>query len=584
MNGFKKILFYAKEHRSKFYTSLILLFLSVVAEISPFLVVYHMLKTFIEGTGWSLSYIIQMSAAIAVLLLLKTWFFAKGLLASHEVAFDTLMEMRKTFAKKMMLLPMGVIKEKGTGAYKKNFIDDIEHMEALIAHIIPEGVPYIINPILVIIVLFILDWRLALLSLGSIPFGLIAMAVMMKLGMKKMKNYYESEKRMNKTIVEYIAGMEVIKIFNRTTSSFEKYAKNVEDYRDFTLDWFRSSWTCMAIYAAVLPCTVLLLLPGGLHLYLKGAVDLSTFILSLMLAMSIGMPLVKLMEFMPNFPQLDYKISELEKTFAGEELNYTDKVIEPSNHNVAYKDVTFAYDKVDVLKKVSFEAKENEVTAIVGESGSGKSTLAKLLVHFWDVDSGGIEIGGVNICDMSMERLMDLVSYVAQDTFLFNIPIIENIRMGRPDATDEEVHEAAKLAQCHNFIINLENGYQTTPGDSGDKLSGGEKQRITIARAILKNAPIIILDEATSSTDSENEDLIQDAINNLIIGKTLIVIAHRLSTIVEADKIIVMEEGVLTSSGKHDELLESSDKYLQLWNAHIESTQWNIHVKEVKHA
>lgn len=580
MSVFRKVLSYAKEHRNKHYASIALIFFSVLVDIVPYLLAYHLLATFIEGDGGSVTYVIGISVGVGAAMWLKTWLLGKGLSASHEVAYDTLMGMRITFASKMMKLSMGKIKEKGTGSYKKNFVDDIEHMEAMLAHIIPEGLPYVISPMVVFIVLLVVDWRVALLSLGSIPFGLVAIILMMSTGMKKMGNYYKAEEKMNKTIVEYIAGMEVIKIFNRTTSSFEKYADNVKGYRDYTLDWFNSSWTYMAMCTAVLPCTILLLLPVGLKLYLNETLELSTFLFSLMMTMSIGIPLVKLMELIPNFPNLSYKINELEKTFDGIEVKAIDKGIIPVNNQVVYKDITFAYDKVDVLKQVSFEADEDAVTAIVGESGSGKSTLAKLLVKFWDIDQGQIEIGGVDICDMSMERLMDLVSYVSQDTFLFDIPLMENIRIGRPDATDEEVIEAAELAQCHEFIKKLKNGYQTMPGDSGDKLSGGEKQRITIARAILKNAPIIVLDEATSSTDSENEDKIQDALNSLIHGKTLIVIAHRLSTIVQSDKIVLMEEGRLTASGTHGELLKHSIKYRELWDAHIESTQWDINVKD----
>lgn len=580
MEGFKKVLAYASEHKNTYYWSIILIFFSVVMEIAPFLLAYHMLATFIEGDGGTVPYIIGMSVGIGGAMMLKTFFYKRGLVASHKVAFDTLMGMRKALADKMLKLPMGQIRNKGIGAYKKNFVDDIDNMEALIAHMIPEGLPYVISPLLVFIILFIVDWRLALLSMGSIPFGVVAMGAMMVTGMKRMENYYRSEERMNKTIVEYIAGMEVIKIFNRTTSSFAKYVKNVEGYRDYTLDWFNASWNWMAVYTAVLPCTVLLLVPFGLKFYLDGTLALSTYIFALMLAMSIGIPLVKMMEFIPLIPQLTFKINELESTFEGEELKSEDKGISPKDYTVVYDNITFGYDTKQVINNVSFKAEANGVTAIVGESGSGKSTLAKLLVKFWDVDGGDIRIGGVSTRDMSMERLYGLVSFVEQDTFLFDMPLIENIRLGRPEASDEEVYAAAKAAQCHDFITGLSKGYQTMPGSSGDKLSGGEKQRITIARAILKDAPIVVLDEATSAMDAENEDLIQEALNRLVQGKTLMVIAHRLSTIVEADTILLLEEGVLTGQGTHEGLLESSAKYRQLWDAHRRASQWDIHVRE----
>lgn len=584
MSGFKKILTYAEEHKNKIYLAMSLIFISVIVEIIPYIITYDIILRFVENKSITAGYLLLMAFGIALCLFLKSFLYLKGLDASHEAAFDTLMGMRIKFAEKMTRLPLGDIKEKGTGSYKKNFIEDIESVEALLAHMIPECIPYAVTPIVVFIVLFILDWRLAFLAMASIPIGMIAVIGMMKSGLKKMDKYYNSARKMNSTIVEYISGMEVIKIFNRTTNSYEKYVSSVEDYKKFTLKWYKESWTYMAMYGAVLPCTSILLLPLGIVLYINGSLGISTFVFALLLSISLGIPLIKLVEFIPIIPNLKYKIEQLEKTFEGEELKTIDKGTNPKNYNVDFKDVTFAYDKKDVIKNVSFCAKENTVTAIVGESGSGKSTLAKLLVHFWDVKDGEITIGGVNIKDMSFERLMGLISYVSQDTFLFNTSIIENIRIGRPDATDEEVVAAAKLAMCHDFIINMPKGYNTDAGNCGDKLSGGEKQRITIARAILKNAPIIILDEATSFTDPENEDKIQEAINKLIAGKTLIVIAHRLSTVVESDNIILMDNGELVMQGSHDELLAKSNTYKSLWDSHIRSINWDINVRGLQNA
>lgn len=584
MSTYKKILIYAQEHKNKIYLAMFLIFASVIVGIVPYIITYDIILNFIERNSVTVNYLLLMSGCVILSLVLQSFLYLKGLSASHEAAYDTLMGMRIKFAEKMTKLPLGDINDKGKGSYKKNFVDDIESIEALIAHMMPEGIPYVIVPIAVYIVLFVLDWRLALLAMGSIPIGMIAMMMMMKIGLKKMGPYYEASSKMNSTIVEYISGMEVIKIFNRTTNSYEKYVSSVENYKKYTLAWIKDSWTYMSIYGTVLPCTILLLLPVGTVLYINGSLGISTFVFSLLLSMSIGIPLVKLVEFFPIIPNLKYKIDQLEKTFEGEELKINDKGILPSNYNVDYKDVTFAYEKKDVIKNVSFSAKENSVTAIVGESGSGKSTLAKLLVHFWDVKDGKITIGGVNINEMSYEKLMDLISYVSQDTFLFNTSIMENIRIGRPNATDEEVIAAAKLAMCHDFIMKTKNGYSTNAGDAGDKLSGGEKQRITIARAILKDAPIIILDEATAFTDSENEDKIQEALNQLIVGKTLIVIAHRLSTIVEADNIVLMSEGNLLMQGAHNKLLAKSDTYKSLWDSHMKSLNWDINVKGVQNA
>ncbi|MCG8482501.1 MAG: ABC transporter ATP-binding protein/permease [Clostridia bacterium] len=583
MSSLIKVLAYAKEYKNKLYLAVFLISSSVILGIIPYIMVYDIIVSFVEKNSVTLEYIFLMTGGIALCLFLKSFFYYKGLDASHEAAFDTLMGMRKKFAEKMTRLSLGDINDKGTGSYKKNFVDDIENIEAFIAHMLPEGIPYTIAPIVVFIALLILDWRLALLSTGPIPIGALSMILLMKMSIKKMGPYYQAVQKMNATIVEYISGMEVIKIFNKTTNSYGKYVSSVENYRKYTLDWFEESWTYMAVCAAVLPCTIILLLPIGTVFYVNGTLALSTFVLALLLAISLGTFLVKFINFFPILPQLIHKIEQLEKTFQGKELSLIDKGQDPENYNVEYKNVTFAYDNKDVIKNVSFYAKQNSVTAIVGESGSGKSTLAKLLVHFWDVKDGEITIGSVNINNMSFERLMNLTSYVSQDAFLFNTSVMDNIRIGRLNASDKEVISAAKLAMCHDFIMDMENGYETIAGDAGDKLSGGQKQRITIARAILKNAPIIILDEATAFTDSENEDKIQQALNQLIIGKTLIVIAHRLSTIVEADNIILMDKGSLIMQGSHDELLSKSKIYQSLWEAHIESTNWDINVKGAQH-
>lgn len=582
MNNFSKTFSYAKEYKNKIYLAIILIFFSVVSELITFVLTYDIIINFIENPSITIEYIIIIGLAIIFFLFLKSIFYIKGLDFSHEAAYDTLMGMRIQFAEKMTKLPLGVINQKGTGSYKKNFVDDIEQVELILAHMIPEGLPYVIICILVFAMLFVLDWRLGLLTIASTSIGLVAIFWMIKSGVDKMVYYYESSKNMNSNIVEYIAGMEVIKIFNRTTSSYEKYSSSVEDYKKYTLDWYNESWNYMAIYASVLPCTILFTLPVGTLFYFQGTLALSTLIFALLISISLGSPLLKMVVFFPLIPRLSYQITELEETFAGEELQITDKSLKPENYGIEFENVRFAYDKTEVIKDVSFKVAENSVTALVGESGSGKSTLAKLLVHFWDLKDGKISIGGVNINGISFGDLMDLISYVSQDNFLFNESIMENIRIGKPTASDDEVIAASKLAQCHDFIVKLDQGYDTNVGDDGNKLSGGEKQRITIARAILKDAPIIILDEATTFTDSENEDKIQEAINSLVGKKTLIVIAHRLSSIVESDNIILMDDGKLLMQGTHEDLLENSNKYKLLWEAHVESLNWDINIKEEK--
>lgn len=584
MKGFRKIFFYAKEHKGKIYLAFFLVLFSVIAGIAPYLIVYDLIIRFAEKHAITPGYLLLAGGGIIAGLGLQSLLFYKGLAASHQAAFDTLMGMRITFADKLTRLPLGDIQNKGTGSYKKNLVDDIEGIELLLAHMLPEGIPYILAPIAVYIVLLIVDWRLALLSLASILLGMVAVGFLMRAGLKKMDKYYTAARKMNDTIVEYISGMEVIKVFNRTTKSYEHYVASVEDYKKYSLAWCNESWNYMAVYGSVLPCTILFLLPAGTLFYIQGTLALPTFVFALLLSLSLGQPLIRLVEFFPVIPILKHKIDQLETTFAGAELTMIDRWGDPKRYDVEFRNVTFAYDQKEVIDEISFCARENAVTAIVGASGSGKSTLAKLLVHFWDVKDGEITIGGVNINEMSFENLMGLISYVSQDTFLFHMSILENIRVGRPEATDAEVIAAAKLAMCHEFIMKMEHGYHTGAGEDGNKLSGGEKQRITIARAILKNAPVIILDEATAFADPENEDKIQEAINRLIAGKTLIVIAHRLSTIVEADNILVMDKGKLIMQGSHSELLATCAIYQSLWDSHQQSVNWGIQVKEAQNA
>jgi ATP-binding cassette subfamily B protein len=583
MTEFKKAYHYAKEFRGKIHLAFVLILLSVVLGIVPYVIAYYIILGLIQGPPMTAGYIFMMSGLIFLVMAGKALFYYKGLAASHEATYDTLMGMRVAFSDKMMTMPLGEINRKGRGSFKKNIIEDIDSMEVLLAHMIPEGIPYIIVPVIVFSILLVMDWRLGLLSMGSIPFGIIPMVFMMKIGTDRLDGFYRSAERMNAVIVEYVTAMNVIKIFGRTTESFDRYVKSVNDYKNFTLAWRKESWNYIAVYSAVLPCTLILLLPVGSVLYLNGTLPLDRFIFSIMLTLGIGVPLVKMLDFIPILPTLSFKINELEKTFQGEELiQGTDKPC-LTHHDIAFDRVCFAYDETDAVTDVSFTARQNRLTAIVGESGSGKSTLAKLLVHYWDVRSGTIKIGGKDIKTMPLESLMGLISYVSQDTFLFNTTVRDNIRVGNPNATDEQIVHAAKLARCHDFISGFEDGYDTRVGDAGDRMSGGEKQRVTIARAILKDAPIIVLDEATAFTDPENEDRIQEALMEMIWGKTVIIIAHRLSTVIQADSILVMHQGKLVDHGSHKKLLTTSPVYRRLWESHQVALDWRIEVKEEAH-
>ena len=402
------------------------------------------------------------------------------------------------------------------------------------------------------------------------------MGMMMKAGFAKMNDYYEAASKMNNTIIEYINGMEVVKVFNKDGDSYKRFGDTVRNYRDFTIAWFKVCWPWMATYSSVLPCLVLLILPVGSLMVLSGSIPLDKLILVICMSFAVGPSFLKALNFAGKFPQLDFKINELEKLLEHPPLKAGTSDFRGDNLNVEYKNVHFSYKEKEVLHGISLDLRQDETTALVGESGSGKSTLAKLLVHYYDLDGGSISIGGQDITDMSLYALNEKVAYVAQEQFLFNTTIYDNILIGKPDATREEVLEAAARAQCNEFLDRLPKGIDTAVGDGGKMLSGGERQRVALARAILKNAPIIVLDEATAFMDPENEEKMNAAIDEIIRGKTVIVIAHRLSTIKNADKICVLKEGSLIASGTHSDLLETSEEYAKLWNASVSASTWKI--------
>ena len=456
------------------------------------------------------------------------------------------------------------------------FTDDIETIELLLAHAIPEGIANLLIPVIVLIAMFFVDWKLALLCIAALPIGMFAMGMMFKAGMAKMGAYYAAGAKMNNTIIEYINGMEVVKVFNRDGESYARFENDITSYRDFTLAWYKVCWPWMALYSSIIPCVALFALPVGGWFVLMGWSTLADFILILCMSFAVGTPILKAMSFAGKIPQLDYKIDELEKLIENPPLKQSERGFEGDCHDIRFENVRFSYKETEVLHGINLSLKEGEMTALVGESESGKSTLAKLLVHFYDLDSGRITLGGQDISDMKIDALNDRISYVSQEQFLFNTSLYENILIGRPTASREEVLDAARRAQCDEFLARFPNGIDTMAGDGGKMLSGGERQRISLARALLKNAPVIVLDEATAFIDPENEEKMNAAISEVIAGKTVLVIAHRLHTIKNADKICVLNQGNLAAEGTHDELLKDSEEYRRLWKVAEESALWEV--------
>lgn len=588
-----KVFEYAGSHKKTIHLASFIMLLSVIMGVVPFLFAYQIINPLILGQNLEFTRLVILLAGILICLVLQALLGGLGLNMSHKAAYNTLFGLRTSLQKKMENLPLGAIEEKGTGAIKKMFVDDIGSLEVLLAHSLPEGIANLIVPVMVYIAMFFVDWRLALMSLASIPLSIVAMMIMYSAGMKKMGPYYMASGKMNNTIIEYVNGMEVVKVFNKQTESYQRFSKDVGDYRDYALAWYKTAWPWMALYSALLPCTIILTLPLGGYFAYMGYVSLSDLILVLCLSLSIGLPLLKALGFLPTMPQLNYKISALEDALNIEPLKQGENKFKGIDQTISYDNVTFGYQLSkmgengqpetyikNVIHNVSFTAKVGEKTAIVGESGSGKSTLAKLLIHYYDVLEGSISIGGQNLQDMSLKALNKEISYVSQDQYLFNTSLLENIRIGNLSATDEEVIEAAKKAQCMEFLDKLPNGIYSLAGEAGKMLSGGERQRISLARAILKNAPIVVLDEATAYADPENEEKMEAAIRELVKGKTLIVIAHKLPSIIDADQILVMNHGRLVANGKHKDLLESSADYRKLWDATLFSKDWKISRKE----
>lgn len=578
-----KILFsFAAPCKGKMALSVFCAILSVAGGFIPFWAVYEILLAFINQNV-TLNGILIWCLVGAAGYLLRVACHGISTILAHISAYTILEGIRLKIADRLMKAPLGEVMGRRIGYLKNIIMDKVEDLEPPLAHMIPELTSNLLLPVAIFIWMLVIDWRMGLAVLIAPVLAMIPMFFLMRNYNSQYAAYMEANNHVNSIIIEYVEGIEVVKAFNQSTSSYEKFVNAVQSFKEFTLAWFKSTWKSMNLMMAIMPTTLLGVLPVGLLLVQNGSISPAELAMGIILSLSIVGPLMKATTFINEAKSMEYAVEAANELLNLPVLPDSGKIVSIPHNDIALKHVTFSYDgseQNEVLHDVNLELPEGSFTALVGPSGGGKSTIARLIARFWDVTGGSITIGGKNIKELSIRQLSELVSFVTQDNFLFNCSLKENIRLGNPNATDEEVYAAAKAACCDEFIVRLDKGYDTPAGDAGKRLSGGEKQRIAIARAILKNAPIVILDEATAFTDPQNEDKIQKSIMALSKGKTLLVIAHRLSTIQNADQIVVLKKARIVDCGKQEELLKRCPLYADMWKAHIGAKNWSVSEKK----
>lgn len=565
-----------KEHKGKVSASVIFAIIGVGLGVIPYFSVASIINNLVEkNTG--ISNYVPYILAVLVGFLGSILFHEISTIMSHNLAYRIIEDRRKLLADKLSRISMGEVEKKSSGQWSQFMVETLDKMEKPIAHVIPEVIANILIPIVLVVIIFILDWRIGIANLLTVPLGFLFSMLMMRDYEKKSKRYQDASKAMNTTMVEYVNGIKVIKAFNKSASSFGKFKETVNENKRAMLDWYLSVCFSMTAGMETIPATMIFVLPTSLYLFMKGSIEIGVLVMCILLSYASYKPLIKAMSHMETIANIKVILGEIKTVMEIPDLERGTEIKSVGSHDLEFKNVTFAYDgSNDVLNGISFKAAENQLTAIVGDSGGGKSTIAKLIAGFWNVGSGEILIGKNNIDDMPLKQNMELVTYVSQENFLFNKTVLENLKMAKEDATMDEIQKACEKASCHDFIMSLPNGYETVVGEGGANLSGGEKQRIAIARSFLKNSPIILLDEATAYSDPDNEAVIQESIGNLIKNKTVIMIAHRLATIVNANKIVVVDRGKIIEQGNHKELLELNGKYKDMWDVYTESKEIEV--------
>lgn len=577
-SSMKRLLRISKKGKYRITMAGILMFISSICSLVPFYVAYRIIDIMVYPpyeTGDFVSLVAVAGTAIVLQMLLS----GLAMKQSHIAAYNILYDLRVKLTHKMTRLPLGYYSNTSSGVIKKVMMGDIEAIEEFLAHNLVDIASAVFLPLLIFIWLLTFNVPLAILSILPTILGVGIQRLRMKIDKKETDKFFKLKGRMNVTIIDFIRGMPLIKAFNHSVHSFKRYKEDADNYRDFWEQWTKSAGVYVAIYTILMDGGILFILPLGMYMYLGGQITITTFLMFMFIGLGLSRFMKQLNGFGSNITQILKGIEVLDKIMDEKEILDDGKKKSINKYTVEFSEVSFGYEKNIVLNDVSFIAKENSVTALVGPSGAGKTTVGRLIPRFWDVDKGEVKIGGINVKNMPTDVLMKHVSFVFQDVFMFNDTIFENIRMGNEKVSFEAVVEKAKKAQAHEFILALEDGYNTVIGSKGTYLSGGEKQRIAIARALVKNAPIIILDEATSYADTENEEKIQLALNELLKDKTVIIIAHRLSTIQNADQILVFNNGKIVERGNQTELINLNGLYKKMWDTHHDSKDWSIGVR-----
>lgn len=566
--AFSYLFEWAAPYRSKYLLSVLTAILGVLCSIIPYFCVSKIVTLLIAGERELYAYLIWLGVA-AVFWVGNYLFHAVSTTISHGATFSVIADIRRRMCAKLARLSMGKVLARPSGETKNLIVERVDSIEPTLAHLVPEMTSKLLAPVVILLYVFILDWRVALWSLITLPIGMLAMTGMMVGYKEKFTRYVHSAKNLNTVAVEYINGIEVIKTFSQTAKTYKKFTDAASESAHAAIDWMKESQIFFSMAMTIIPSVLVSVLPACVLFYLQGTLPVEEIVMIVVLCLGMMQPLIGAMSFTDDLAKIGTIVSEINSVLSDEELQRPETPVKLDRFDITGKDVRFAYQDTEVLHGVDFTFRQGTVNALVGPSGSGKSTIARLLASMWDVSGGSISIGGTNIKNIPLRQLNEMIAYVSQDNFLFNETVRENLRKGRPSASDKDIEESAKASGCHDFILQLENGYDTVVGSAGGHLSGGERQRLSIARAMLKDAPIIILDEATAYTDPENEAIIQSAVAKLVAGKTLIVVAHRLSTITDSDQIVVVRGGNIEGAGTHETLLSGSPLYRQLWDAHI---------------